>query len=166
MEPPILQCRNGHTVCSNCVSKLASPTCPKCRVSIDPKQPIRNLFMESLVQISGLRYPCENQAAGCTEVFSPGPLKKQHQRECKFRQIGCPLHKAGFSIPGKHCSKIMRIDGVLEHVIAEHQAVQKTFSNQVELSLQVAPRGAITNWNPIVLNSTAIFFLPCWRTTI
>lgn len=54
--PPILQCSNGHLVCSDCRPKLEQ--CPTCRDSLGT---IRNLGMEQLA--SNLLFPCKYE--GC-----------------------------------------------------------------------------------------------------
>ena len=53
--PPVLQCRAGHVICSDCSTNLSLPKkCPTCRVAM--AAPARNLALEQLAE--GLRLPC------------------------------------------------------------------------------------------------------------
>jgi hypothetical protein len=118
--------------------------------------------MESLIEVTGLQYPCENHEFGCSEIFAPGTAKREHQRVCKHRKIECPIHALGVTIrpDSGPCKARLRINEILEHTIKEHGGLQYYPTNQVstQLAFKVAARGAAANWYPIVLNSNAILF--------
>lgn len=61
--PPIIQCQNGHLVCSSCRTKIT--TCPTCRIPISSN--IRNLPMEKLA--TTMMFPCKYSSSGCTATL-------------------------------------------------------------------------------------------------
>jgi len=81
--PPIIQCQNGHLVCSSCRQKITC--CPTCRVPISNN--IRNLQMEKLAPT--LLFPCKYSSAGCTQnlLYSDKP---EHEDSCEFKPYSCP----------------------------------------------------------------------------
>lgn len=81
--PPILQCQNGHLVCSSCRQKITN--CPTCRVSISYN--IRNLQMEKLAPT--LLFSCKYSSAGCTKSL-PYNNKPEHEELCEFKPYVCP----------------------------------------------------------------------------
>ncbi|XP_022257051.1 E3 ubiquitin-protein ligase Siah1-like isoform X1 [Limulus polyphemus] len=75
--PPILQCQNGHLVCSTCRQKITC--CPTCRAPIGN---IRNLAMEKVA--STVMFPCKYSASGCNAQLLHTD-KQDHEEICEFR---------------------------------------------------------------------------------
>ncbi|CAI9180798.1 unnamed protein product [Rangifer tarandus platyrhynchus] len=106
--PPILQCHNGHLVCSDCWSKLTH--CPTCR---DLLTPIRNLAMEK-VAVSVL-FPCKYATFGC-EITMPPTEKADHEKHCEFRPCCCPC-------PGTSCGWQGSVNAVVPHLMQKHESI-------------------------------------------
>lgn len=81
--PPIIQCQNGHLVCSSCRQKLTS--CPTCRVPIATN--IRNLPMEKLA--TTMMFPCKYSSSGCLASFLYTD-KLDHEDSCEYKPYSCP----------------------------------------------------------------------------
>lgn len=76
----VYQCRNGHQICSLCVSQCDN--CPSCRLPYDnPK--IRNRAMENILDTMEFNCPRKNQ--GCLLKLRRGQLERHSAAECKFR---------------------------------------------------------------------------------
>ena len=82
IAPPILQCRKGHLVCSNC--RLELNRCPICR---GPLEDIRNLVMEKMA--STIASPCKFSSFGCRATIL-NTDKMQHEEDCQYRPYPCP----------------------------------------------------------------------------
>ena len=82
IAPPILQCRKGHLVCSNC--RLELNRCPICR---GPLEDIRNLVMEKMA--STIAFPCKFSSSGCRATIL-NTDKMQHEEDCQYRPYPCP----------------------------------------------------------------------------
>ncbi|XP_020759235.2 E3 ubiquitin-protein ligase SIAH1-like [Odocoileus virginianus] len=106
--PPILQCPNGHLICSECRSRLTR--CPTCRELLTP---IRNLAMEKLA-VSVL-FPCKYATFGC-EITMPPTEKADHEEHCEFRPCCCPC-------PGASCGWQGAVNAVVAHVRQQHVSV-------------------------------------------
>ncbi|KAE8726614.1 E3 ubiquitin-protein ligase SINAT2 [Hibiscus syriacus] len=63
MYPPIHQCPNGHTLCSNCKIRVHN-CCPTCRYDLGN---IRCLALEKVAE--SLELPCKYQNLGCHDIF-------------------------------------------------------------------------------------------------
>ena len=59
----VLQCSNGHIVCSECIERLPSNQCATCRV-VMPAVPIRCLLAEQALQ--SVECTCRGSEWGCT----------------------------------------------------------------------------------------------------
>ena len=120
--PPILQCHNGHLVCSNCRRKLTR--CPTCR---DPlTRSIRNLALEKLA-VSVL-FPCKYAAFGC-EITMPPTEKADHEEHCEFRPCCCPC-------PGTFCRWQGSVNAVVPHLMQNHESIT-TLQGKVVVFLAV-----------------------------
>ncbi|KAJ4705539.1 E3 ubiquitin-protein ligase [Melia azedarach] len=83
MYPPIHQCPNGHTLCSNCKTRVHN-CCPTCRYDLGN---IRCLALEKIAE--SLELPCRYQDLGCHDIF-PYYSKLKHEQHCRFRPYNCP----------------------------------------------------------------------------
>ncbi len=78
---PIYQCPNGHIVCNICHKKLQF--CPQCR---EPLGKYRCRIAEELMDFE----PCSFFKHGCSARFVT-KYGKDHEKECQFREVGCPF---------------------------------------------------------------------------
>uniref|UniRef100_A0A8C6RLL6 E3 ubiquitin-protein ligase n=1 Tax=Nannospalax galili TaxID=1026970 RepID=A0A8C6RLL6_NANGA len=99
--PPILQCRSGHLVCSNCRPKLR--WCPTCLGRLGS---IRNLAMEKVTNL--VLFHCKYASSGC-EITLPHAEKADHEELCEFRPYSCPC-------PGASCKWQGSLDAVMPHL--------------------------------------------------
>ncbi|XP_075394534.1 E3 ubiquitin-protein ligase Siah1-like [Tenrec ecaudatus] len=106
--PPILQCQNGHLVCSNCRSKLEF--CPTCRILLGS---IRNLALEKLV--NSVQFPCKYAPWGCERILAHTDIA-EHQVSCGFRSYTCPF-------PGGSCKWLGLMNDAMPHLMDQHRIV-------------------------------------------
>ncbi|XP_023210640.1 E3 ubiquitin-protein ligase SIAH1-like [Centruroides sculpturatus] len=106
--PPILQCQNGHLVCSVCRQKLTC--CPTCRGSIGN---IRNLAMEKVA--STVMFPCKYSGSGCRAQLVHTE-KPEHEEACEFRPYNCPC-------PGASCKWQGNLEQVMPHLMQSHKSI-------------------------------------------
>ncbi|XP_054720692.1 E3 ubiquitin-protein ligase SIAH1-like [Uloborus diversus] len=106
--PPILQCQNGHLVCTTCRHKLTC--CPSCR---GPIGNIRNLAMEKVA--TTVFFPCKYSAAGCKQQLMHTE-KTDHEELCEFRPYSCPC-------PGAQCKWFGSLDQVMPHLMHSHKSI-------------------------------------------
>lgn len=118
VSPPILQCHEGHLICSGCRDRL--DLCPKCR------QPFADIRARALEQISELvLYPCHNN--GCTAQL-PLAERRTHELICQYRTYCCILDNCPWSG--------VKID-IARHMAQSHPDSMVN-SNSYELSLHAA----------------------------
>ncbi|KAJ0246710.1 E3 ubiquitin-protein ligase SINAT2 [Hirschfeldia incana] len=107
MYPPIHQCPNGHTLCSNCKARVQN-TCPTCRYELGN---IRCLALEKVAE--SLEVPCRYQSLGCHDIF-PYYSKLKHEQHCRFRPYACPY-------AGSECSVTGDITTLVVHLKDDHK---------------------------------------------
>ena len=107
--PPIIQCQNGHLVCSSCRQKLTS--CPTCRVPIS--NTIRNLPMEKLA--TTMMFPCKYSSSGCA-ISLLYTDKPDHEDSCDFKPYSCPC-------PGSTCKWYGPLEQVMPHLMHQHKSI-------------------------------------------
>ncbi|KAK4834609.1 hypothetical protein QYF36_025508 [Acer negundo] len=107
MYPPIHQCPNGHTLCSNCKNRVRN-CCPTCRHDLGN---IRCLALEKVAE--SLELPCRYQNLGCHDVF-PYYSKLKHEQHCRFRPYNCPY-------AGSECSVTGDIPTLVAHLKDDHK---------------------------------------------
>lgn len=83
MFPPIMICTSGHSICSDCKSKLTK--CPTCSSEYGNTRNYTLENMSSLVQL-----PCSNEPNGCNFVGNLVGIQK-HKISCKYDQFVCPI---------------------------------------------------------------------------
>ncbi|GAA0151778.1 ubiquitin-protein ligase [Lithospermum erythrorhizon] len=106
MYLPIYQCPNGHTICSDCRTRVKS-RCPTCRFELGD---IRCLALEKVAE--SLELPCRYQSLGCDDIF-PYYNKHKHEQHCRFRPYNCPY-------AGSECSAVGDIATLVEHLKGDH----------------------------------------------
>ena len=87
--PPIIQCFEGHLICSGCVDNLSESKCPECRgpLARNPYAAVRNRALE---RIAGpLAIPCRYQGRGC-ETTPAYDCAEKHAAACNYRDMKCP----------------------------------------------------------------------------
>ncbi|PIA25859.1 hypothetical protein AQUCO_10500002v1 [Aquilegia coerulea] len=107
MFPPIHQCPNGHTLCSNCKLRVHNH-CPTCRYEMGN---IRCLALEKVAE--SLELPCKYQNHGCLDVF-PYYSKLKHEQLCRFRPYNCPY-------AGSECPVTGDIPTLVAHLKNDHK---------------------------------------------
>ncbi|XP_044507556.1 E3 ubiquitin-protein ligase SINAT2-like isoform X2 [Mangifera indica] len=107
MYPPIHQCPNGHTLCSNCKNRVHN-CCPTCRYDLGN---IRCLALEKVAEF--LELPCRYQGLGCHDIF-PYYSKLKHEQQCRFRPYNCPY-------AGSECSVMGDIPTLVAHLKNDHK---------------------------------------------
>ncbi|CAL8071664.1 unnamed protein product [Orchesella dallaii] len=75
----VYQCRNGHTICDDCISSLTH--CPQCRVRFEDSR-IRNRALEAMLDI--VEIECSYRDKGCDVKTTRNPLLI-HERECVYQ---------------------------------------------------------------------------------
>jgi len=93
-EGNVLQCGSGHIMCCDCHTRVCAedkPTCPTCRVSLDPLKPIRNVLAEQTIALLPVACPNDLCNAKCTR----GSLQSHLTTECAFRQTCCKYAPLG-----------------------------------------------------------------------
>ncbi|GAB2218338.1 hypothetical protein Drorol1_Dr00001558 [Drosera rotundifolia] len=109
MFPPILQCPNGHTLCSECKARIQN-ACPICGSELGN---IRCLALEKVAEL--LELPCRYQGTGCPDLCSYFS-KLKHEKSCRFRPFSCPYVASECSATGdipflvKHLKEVHRVD--------------------------------------------------------
>ncbi|BBH07485.1 seven in absentia of Arabidopsis 2 [Prunus dulcis] len=107
MYPPIHQCPNGHTLCSDCKIRVHN-CCPTCRYELGD---IRCLALEKVAE--SLELPCRYQSLGCHDIF-PYYSKLKHEQHCRFRLYNCPY-------AGSECSVTGDIPTLVGHLKEDHK---------------------------------------------
>lgn len=106
MHPPIHQCPNGHTLCSDCKLRVHN-RCPACRTELGN---IRCLALEKVA--AALELPCKYHSLGCFSVL-PYYSKLKHEGLCDFRPYNCPY-------AGSECSVSGSIPTLVAHLRDDH----------------------------------------------
>lgn len=129
--PPIVQCRNGHLVCSSCRANV--DTCPVCREQLDD---IRNLALEKIAE--KVKFPCKFKSSGCTLMLSAAD-KLMHQGVCLFRFFRCP-HPSG------QCQWQGCADEVRGHLLSAHPFVSALKDKEIMLHVEASDADVISYW--------------------
>ena len=103
----LLQCSNGHTLCSGCKPRVHD-RCPTCRHELGN---IRCLALEKVA--ASLELPCKYQGFGCMGIY-PYYSKLKHESQCAFRPYNCPY-------AGSECSVMGDIPYLVTHLKDDHK---------------------------------------------
>ncbi|KAI6175669.1 E3 ubiquitin-protein ligase [Aphelenchoides bicaudatus] len=103
IEPPYLQCENGHVVCSACLLRIE--ICPECRAK---KPSIRCRLLESIAEAH--MKPCKG-SLGCGRRFLADENRLEHEKECSVQKFPCVI---------KECSWSGDQPDFLQHMQEEH----------------------------------------------
>uniref|UniRef100_A0A0D3F3W9 RING-type E3 ubiquitin transferase n=1 Tax=Oryza barthii TaxID=65489 RepID=A0A0D3F3W9_9ORYZ len=103
----LLECQNGHTLCSTCKTRVHN-RCPTCRQELGD---IRCLALEKVAE--SLELPCKYYSLGCPEIF-PYYSKLKHESQCNFRPYNCPY-------AGSECSVVGDIPFLVAHLRDDHK---------------------------------------------
>lgn len=108
----LLQCHNGHTLCSTCKTRVHN-RCPTCRQELGD---IRCLALEKVAE--SLELPCRYYSLGCPEIF-PYYSKLKHESACNFRPYSCPY-------AGSECIITGDIPYLVAHLRDDHKVDMHT----------------------------------------
>lgn len=103
----LLQCSNGHTLCSGCKPRVHN-RCPTCRHELGN---IRCLALEKVA--ASLELPCKYQTFGCVGIY-PYYSKLKHESQCVYRPYNCPY-------AGSECTVIGDIPFLVAHLKDDHK---------------------------------------------
>lgn len=103
----LLQCSNGHTLCSGCKPRMHN-RCPTCRHELGN---IRCLALEKVA--ASLELPCKHQSFGCMGIY-PYYNKLKHESQCRYRPYNCPY-------AGSECTVIGDIPYLVAHLKDDHK---------------------------------------------
>lgn len=104
-EPPILQCRNGHHLCTRCRQRVAR--CPICRAEKDTN---RNLALDHLAEMN--LFHCKYRSLGCSASLTIA-AKQKHDMSCEYGPCSCVLG-------AEHCSWRGRPEKLVDHILGMH----------------------------------------------
>lgn len=134
MLPPIQQCTNGHSICSNCYDQL-TPLPKKCSYcSANMTTPVRNRSLEDMA--SSFIAPCRYSDSGCTEEVMYSDLS-YHVQSCEHRPIEC-LNC------GEMCTNW---DNLLQHLKEKHP---RSFKINKKCTKEYGTAFATNGLNPIL----------------
>jgi len=85
----VFVCKNGHSVCGSCFTKLPAQLCPLARCGFD-NPPRHNLTVEQLIADCGVTIDCDNGDHGCL-FKGVGQALEEHLLGCLNREVPCPL---------------------------------------------------------------------------
>ncbi|PNF20737.1 hypothetical protein B7P43_G14733 [Cryptotermes secundus] len=155
--PPILQCRNGHLICSNCRPKLTC--CPICSVLLEN---IHCWAMEKVA--SAAMFPCKYSTSGCA-VALIYTERREHEETCEFRPCSCPFQ-------GASCTWQGSFEQVMPHLMMYHELINLltmnteystravkmdfTVSNQIDLSAELQGLPITSNSSATATNATTV----------
>ena len=125
-EIAILQCHNGHLICSVCAYQIRERKCPTCKDDLACCQSIRNRAAEDVLSLLPRR--CSH----CESMFRDDTERKNHARVCVRRPVDCPFIERGCPtrrVPFEEIKTHLRSrhgDAIVESVSYEATFVQKT----------------------------------------
>lgn len=105
MRPPIYQCSLGHSICSECKTKINS--CPICRGSFYGAQ-IRNYLAENVASLCNVRTQCSYNNCGFEDTSDK---IQQHEKNCPYK-----THKCAFC----DLDSFIGFSGLREHLKQKH----------------------------------------------
>ncbi|XP_056648324.1 E3 ubiquitin-protein ligase siah2-like [Diorhabda sublineata] len=91
MQPPIIQCKVGHSMCKSCITGCRISNCPTCRSQLTET---RNYQLEQLIEglQKVLKLQCVYYYKGCKYDLTQQD-KQTHEMECKYRKFHCEGNK-------------------------------------------------------------------------
>ncbi|CAL8137520.1 unnamed protein product [Orchesella dallaii] len=152
-DKEIFQCKNGHSICHNCVANSPSRCpAPECGVLFRMGK-VRNLAMESF--LDPIDFECVFKTVGCTHVCKRAELN-QHIEGCQYsRQNLFLCQKIGYET----CQFLPQSQTrakILEHFRANHDDVfiKNGKSARIRLEDFVSVVDATEDywWTPILIN--------------
>lgn len=144
MQPPIQQCKTGHSFCNICFSKIS--TCSICKSA---KSRARSFALEKLSE--KYKVPCKNHQYGCMGIYNLKDMEV-HIKECDHRNISCP------SI--KNCKWSDQINELYDHCQTTHKNLFKSKDVLKDVGLNATLN--ITFANTLVKVENEVFL--CRRT--
>ncbi|KAI4308144.1 hypothetical protein L6164_031248 [Bauhinia variegata] len=145
LTSPVFQCKNGHSACSSCCSKV-NKKCPVCSSSIGD---MRNRAIEDVLE--SLMVPCPNAKYGCKGMVNYNK-KNEHRKSCMHAPCSCPYSE---------CRFVSSSDELSLHFRRKHEssAMSFTYEEKFKFSLVVTEKRVVLqekDGDLFVLNNSSV----------
>jgi len=158
---PVQCCRNGHLICSLCITR--THICPTCRapMTLQSGQRCVSHLANRLVDL--LPHPCTNRDSGC-EVEELLATLTQHEQDCPYRLVRCPIGYCMDNIPMASLSEHV---SAFPHLLTTHAYPTSSNTNLLTFSRYIPSQDMghqnsfqLRSFDPIRFTfSGAIFYL-------
>ena len=128
MLPPIKQCKNGHCLCSTCMTKLQidSPICPICKTaSLTADSISRNLVLESMICHANANVVCPS-----CEQLTPFASYTDHKNVCYLMECPCRDNAEALN---SFCDERVTVKDLENHLTEAHNV--DSFQDVAEIDL-------------------------------
>jgi E3 ubiquitin-protein ligase SIAH1 len=129
--PPILQCYEGHLICSNCLPKAT-----RCAICREPLRKIRNLAMEQFASI--VMFPCKYSTSGCA-VSLLHTERREHEESCEFWPYSSLCQGACRKWQGSS-------EEVVPHLTMSHESITNLKGEDVIFTARGIKRRGARSW--------------------
>lgn len=139
----IYMCRNGHSICSRCLT--TSTTCPFCKEYISSNT--RNRVFECVLQ--SIQLPCSYYKYGCEKCVTIDEREK-HEKVCKYRPLKCYI-----------CNGYFESDyiNIIKHIKNTHTDVEILKNNfEIKLNKNIDNHNTLYK---VLIKRNKIIFLKC-----
>jgi len=120
---PVQCCRNGHLICSLCITR--THICPTCRAPMTLQSGQRCVSHSANRLVDLLPHPCTNRDSGC-EVEELLATLTQHEQNCPYRLVRCPVGYCMDNIPMASLSEHV---SAFPHLLTTHAYPTTTTTN-------------------------------------
>ncbi|KAL3173855.1 hypothetical protein MRX96_041401 [Rhipicephalus microplus] len=129
--PPILQCENGHHLCTTCRESVSS--CPLCRA---PKGRNRNLALDKLAETA--LFPCKYFSTGCMAALLI-TAKEKHEMTCEYGPASCVLGR-------ETCKWTGPLRQLVDHVLQSHGFIRRFQGENIAITAARFDREEAFSW--------------------
>ncbi|CAL8133681.1 unnamed protein product [Orchesella dallaii] len=152
-QKEVYQCRNGHTICSNCSKCMEN--CPQCRVPFGNENKIRVRALESLLDT--MKFDCSNKEFGCKQKLKRKEMAS-HAELCIFKGKSFHFCKSIGHTLCNYSLNTLSLPAAIKHLQNEHGAILRTgdrvgirLENFTEVISTYAEEKKSSLWTPIIL---------------
>jgi len=144
---PVQCCRNGHLICSLCITR--THICPTCRAPMTLQSGQRCVSHSANRLVDLLPHPCTNRDSGC-EVEELLATLTQHEQNCPYRLVRCPIGYCMDNIPMASLSEHV---SAFPHLLTTHAYPTINTSNNFLTFSRYIPSQNLGNQNTFQLRS-------------